>query len=380
MRIVHICLNSYIDNWGYQENLLPEYQRKNGDEVIVIASRNKFHSYLDAAVINAIKKKGTEYFIHGIKIVRIKTSLHISTSFFISHKLSKTLSQLNPDMIFHHGVNPTSMLISVLYKKGHPNIRLFVDNHADYINQSPYKLWNYIYNKVLLRMICFITQAFVNRFFGVTQLRCEYLEKEFLIDRNRIKLLPIGADTDFISNIPFDKLQLRKQYGIPLNHIVIISGGKLSASKGILSLINAFKRYLVINQHASLILFGKFTDKETELMSRDCVNIITKGWCDRVATFELLRLSDVAIWPIHHTTLIEDAVACGLPLILRKTGNTTHLIDKNGIFLEKGDEGEIYNAFKMISNREQLEKFRKSALLIRNKLSYDNIVKIISDD
>ena len=40
MKIVHLCLsNFYIDNFGYQENILPKYNKDDGHEVTIIASR-----------------------------------------------------------------------------------------------------------------------------------------------------------------------------------------------------------------------------------------------------------------------------------------------------------------------------------------------------
>lgn len=49
----------------------------------------------------------------------------------------------------------------------------------------------------------------------------------------------------------------------------------------------------------------------------------------------------MGIWNSQHTTLLEDAIACKLPLILKKYGSTEHLINKNGIFLEKTDKNSI---------------------------------------
>lgn len=42
MRIVHIAPNAPYNNyWGYQENLLPKYQKKLGHEVILIVSNTE---------------------------------------------------------------------------------------------------------------------------------------------------------------------------------------------------------------------------------------------------------------------------------------------------------------------------------------------------
>lgn len=43
MKVLHICLASfYIDNYSYQENLLPIYHKKMGYDVEIIASLFNF--------------------------------------------------------------------------------------------------------------------------------------------------------------------------------------------------------------------------------------------------------------------------------------------------------------------------------------------------
>jgi 1,2-diacylglycerol 3-alpha-glucosyltransferase len=40
MKIVHLCLSAfYVEGFGYQENVIPRYNRKDGHEVVIIASR-----------------------------------------------------------------------------------------------------------------------------------------------------------------------------------------------------------------------------------------------------------------------------------------------------------------------------------------------------
>ena len=68
MKIVHICLGCfYIDNYSYQENMIPKFHKKMGYEVEIIASTLSFNRsgescYVDAGVYT------NEY---GIKVTRL---------------------------------------------------------------------------------------------------------------------------------------------------------------------------------------------------------------------------------------------------------------------------------------------------------------------
>ena len=66
MKIVHICASgSYTDYWSYQDNLLPKYQKKLGNEVVVIATVFKHEKN------RIIKCLPTSYVLDdGVRVIR----------------------------------------------------------------------------------------------------------------------------------------------------------------------------------------------------------------------------------------------------------------------------------------------------------------------
>ena len=66
MRIVHIAPNSpYNDNWGYQDNLLPKYQQKMGNEVTIIVTVKKHE---DGRVVEG--NEGDYLLDDGVRVIR----------------------------------------------------------------------------------------------------------------------------------------------------------------------------------------------------------------------------------------------------------------------------------------------------------------------
>lgn len=380
MKVVHICMIAYLDGWGYQDNLLPEYMSKAGHEVVVISSANHFPSFLKEAEIKRIKSKGDNYYVNNVHLYRIKTKFDTSNYNFYCSGLSKILNDEKPDVIFHHGVNSSSMLIAWNYIRKHYNVKFFIDNHADRINESSRKIWNFIITKIILGTCIKIVDNKVTKYYGVTPGRCEYLESHFGVPEKKISLLPIGGDTDLVDSITSSTTELRAKYGYPIDSKIIVSGGKMGEDKGTVSLLYAFKRLKRNDKTLSLVLFGNFSDAKTEALAKETDGVFVEGWCDRQKTIELLKLSDVACWPIHHTTLIEDAVACATPVVLRKTGNTMHLVDGNGVLIEHGGEEEIFKAFTIILYDGIYADFKKSAEIMKGKFGYHNISKQIIDD
>ena len=164
MKIVHICISAaYIDNWGYQENLLPEYLSKFGTENHVITSNDRLSAHLSQRVKDEIIAKGDSYKIKDVHIHKIRCK-RVTSSMLIPYGLMKALTQIKPDVIFHHGINPTTLPIASKYAKKH-YCKLFVDNHADEINMSKNKLWVLLYYKMLSRIACNVRKKYFTKFY-----------------------------------------------------------------------------------------------------------------------------------------------------------------------------------------------------------------------
>lgn len=375
MKIVHICISApYIDGWGYQENLLPEYLSELGTDNYVICCANIFPEYLGLEQKNSIKARGKRYTNGAIKVVRIMAH-KLTTTFIVPRGLHAALKEIAPDVVFHHGINCTSLVESYRYCRKY-GAKLFVDNHADEYNISKNKVWVLLYHKVLLRCTIRFISDHVALYYGVTNGRCSFMTKYYGLPCERVELLPIGADTNRSDCLP-SKDVLRQKYGYSSSDKIVITGGKMGVGKGTDTLIRVLGRLNDKTDPIKLILFGKFEDGETEKLAERSHFITRYGWCDRQQTLELLKIADVACWPVHHTTLIEDAVSVGTPLILRKTTTTAHLIEKNGFWIDDSLEVIIDRFF---TDKQLRLATVENALQMKKKLSYTVIANRVIND
>jgi len=371
MKFVHIMISSpYIDGWGYQENVLPLYQKKNNDEIVVIASDIFPKQY---------KLKRVPIGCHlenGLRIIRIH-SYRITNMLIISSSLLSILEKEKPNVIFHHNLNCTSLVTAVKYKKRHPECIIVCDNHSDFLNHSKNKLWQLFFYKICIGGSIQLCKKYINKFYGVTPLRCDYLHKMYHIPWDKIDFLPTGADVDEADSI-VSQSELRVKYGFSKENFIIVSGGKMGRNKGTNILINTVAELNTIDHNYKLLLFGRFDDQETYTLAQSHDFIHVEGWCNRKKTLEILKLASVAIWPIHHTSLIEDCIAVKTPIIIRKTRTTEHLIEKNGVFVKNGNMQELYNA--IIKVKKSLSEIRIGCQNMREKISYDIIASKIRKD
>lgn len=372
MKVVHFC-PIYLDNWGYQENILPQYFKTMGHETYVITPDRYPKQYRR---FDGFKKK---YYINGVEIRRINILVYITFTFFITKGLYKNIKELKPDILFHHGIGLNSLLVCGFYKILHPKCALFVDNHTDEINQSQSKIWLLFYSKIVLAIISNLLSPFVIFFYGVSYSRCDYLKSVFRLNCRKIKFLPIGADTLAVEKIKVSDQNVRNKYFIDKNEFIVISGGKIGQEKGTDLLISAVGELINENMRIRLVLFGSFIDDYTKELAAKSSFVTVIGWCDRLTTMQLLRMANVAVWPIHHTTLIEDSIACLTPLIIRKTRTTEHLIKGNGVFITHGSQIELKNAILNIFEIDSSE-LELNCLAIRNEIDYRTIANTIIED
>ena len=357
MKIVHIS-NYYFDKLGYHENLLPRYQQKIGNDVILITSDRSLFPYNQ---IGDHEEKEGRFLIKVLE-----TKGESKQRFVIFKNLYDCLVELKPDYIFHHGVTAPSLLDVAKYKKKNPSVFVAADCHEDLNNSGriyPWKLiyYNFLWSKVWKNLI-----PQIDVIFGVTPARCYFAHLELGIPWDKIRFLPQGADVD------------EAEYWLENKHtrsgnrqITMITGGKWTRNKKLENLLIAMKG-LPIN----LRVFGKIYDNKLLKLIQEQQNVEFLGWLDRKHTFKEIVNSDIAIWISFHTTLMEDAIAAELPVILRYYGSTCHLIRGNGQYLFSGTRKEINFLLRtLLKNLDLIISYRNRAKDIKALLSYYSIAK-----
>lgn len=374
MKIVHCCFGNehYIDTWGYQQNLLPLYCAKSGLETVVLASNDTYPSFVNKDEIEAIKSKGNNYMNGPVRVVRSSSWFHSNIHFQKAKDLKAQLENEKPDIVFFHGSLNLSLLSCVAYKKKHPEVLLYVDNHGDVMNVNSNWLYRFLFFKCFLTVFHKYCQRYVDMYFGVTYGRCRFLNEYLGIKGNKVQLLPIGADVDAAKEIHSSVNELRAKLGFSDTDIILIHGGKLDPRKGTVDLINVYRRLRTTTcPQLRLVIFGKMVDERIRPILGNDVTVF--DWLSRGQTFELFKVANLAVWPIHHTTLIEDCVAAGLPYLIRKTETTQHLINSD-FYLREGNEDELQDRIIEFISKSDKNEYKKSLNDILNSINYYHVV------
>lgn len=359
MKIVHVC-QYYNDGYGYQENLLPRYQQKLGHHISVISSDRA--SYFGKSNISNLVGAGISNDA-GIDVVRLPIKGQFRGRFVWFKNLQDELERQKPDYIFHHGLTAPSLVQCAKYKRKH-SVFLAADNHADLNNSASNRAYGMVYYKFAWAKILKGISNQIDVIFGVSPSRCFFAEKYLGIPQERIRLLPIGADTDTADNIQPERSERK---GL----LVLVTGGKWTKEKKLELLLDA-----VSGLDVQLNIFGRIDDAHLKERVDNQKNVSFMGWQNRENTLRMLKRSDIAIWPGLHTTLIEDAIATKTPLFLRYQGNTSHHIRGNGAYFFSSNPGEIRQLLRFILDYPSaLEAMKVRALEQSRKFSYDQVAR-----
>lgn len=171
MKILHCCLsNFYIDNYGYQENILPKMHKLQGHDVAILASTEIF---VDNAKLGYTKP--SSYITNdGIPITRIpyvKWLPHtIAKKLRIYKGIKNNLQAFNPDIIFIHGSQFVGVLEIIDYLKKRPNVRVYIDNHADFINSASNWISKNVLHKIIYKWATQRIEPYTRKFYGTLPL------------------------------------------------------------------------------------------------------------------------------------------------------------------------------------------------------------------
>lgn len=326
MKIVHIVPNaSYTDYWGYQDNLLPKFQKKLGHDVTVIAT-TRLHK--ENIIVSC---EPTSYVLDdGVKIIRLPYKKYKSktvTGVFSKFEIFEILKEIKPDFVFYHGLVSATVFDVIKYKKKcNPACVIVEDNHLDYnigmarktLKQKAVCLW--------LRMLNRASVKYVDRVYGVTPWRKKYAEDYFKIPPAKTDVLIMGADDEKINFSECDSIRarIRTEHSIGDSDFLIVTGGKIDSKKNIHILMQACAEL----PDVKLLIFGqphKDIKEEFNRLLKNNKNIIYIGWIDSDKVYDYFFAADLAFFPGQHSVLWEQACASKVPCVFEKWEGMEHV-------------------------------------------------------
>ena len=343
MKICHINLIGYSDEMEYHDNILPRKHKELGFDVYRIIHAHgltvngfmkirEYGEYTDRDnILNIVLEDGKP-----TPLLKFRTYIG----------LYENLVKLHPDIIFVHCCQFYNIKDIIRYKKTFPQVKLFVDNHTDYINTPVNSIKRKLFYYFVIGRFARSVAKYADKFWGVTPSRVDYLKKVYKIKSNNLDLLVMPGDNNKIH--PEKREEYRndfcKQFDIKYNDFIVVTGGKIDKRKNFHLLIEAFKG---LPYNCKLLIFGT-PDKEMKPYFNSLpFNVIYTGWVTAEQTYKYFVMADLGVFPGTHSVLWEQAVSSGLPCIFKYWEGMDHVnTNGNARMMDLDDEHEIVTFLK----------------------------------
>lgn len=367
MKITHICLvGGYTEGLNYQENNLIKYQAQDGHEVSLITTD---HCYTEGEW--GLCKTESDYINpDGVHIIRLPFAFplpyNVNRQIGIFKGFGDTLERIKPDVIFVHNLQFQDDRKVAAYKRKHPEVVVYADNHSDFSNSAR----NWFSRNTLYRFwwkpCAKAMEPYVEKFFGVMPSRVDFLQNIYGISADKTDMLFMGADDECVERAADKELhkKIREKYGVRQEDFLIITGGKIDAFKTqTLLLMQAVKE--IKREGLKLLVFGSIEEelKERLLALCDGEKIQYIGWAKGEQSYEYFATADLVVFPGRHSVYWEQVAAQGIPMLCKYWDGTTHVdIGGNVTFLME-DSVEVMKEkiLELLDEPEKYEQMKKSA-------------------
>jgi len=379
MRIVHLCLSCfYIDGYSYQENIIPYFNKKEGHDVLIIASTETYLSQNQLGYTTP-RTYSNEYGIPVIRIEYMNILPHfIMRKLRIHNKIYKLLETFHPDVIMFHGLCGWELITVARYKKKFQKVRVYADSHEDKNNSARGFISRYILHGIYYRMILKAVLPYLEKILYVSLESEEFIRKVYGIPNKYMEFYPLGgyvySDNKYIQK----REEFRKRLNSSSGDIIIIQAGKLDSKKKVLESIRAFSKIKSTSMKLILIgsVDGEISEDFNSLLRKDPrVNYI--GWKKSEELMGYLCAADVYLQPGSQSAIMQNALCLRCPVILDDVLSHQAYINDNGWLINR--KMTLYHILNEIAdNPNQLNIMAEKSLeLARKMLDYRKLARKI---
>jgi len=375
MKILHCCLSCfYIDDYNYQENILPRIHKQNGNDVLIIASTE---TYIDNQRLGYVKPKA--YLTNdNIVIHRIPYKKYFPR--FLMKKIRdyrgtlKIIEAFKPDIIMFHGVPAFELLKIAKYKKEHRNVKLYVDSHEDKNNSGTNFFSKYFFHKLFYRWIVSKSIKFIDKILYLSAESKDFLIDFYKIPERILEFYPLGGIVIDRATKSAQREEIRSLLGISPDDILFCHSGKMDEKKKTIEIIKNFVK--TSNNKFKLIIIGTFTsDVSSNVMPliQSDKRVQFLGWKKSEELLKYIAGSDLYLQPGGQSATMQNALCVGTPVLFENVKSHQFYMRGNAFAINHSDE--MANIFEEINRNPSILKkmSEKSFAFAEEFLDYEKL-------
>lgn len=223
------------------------------------------------------------------------------------------------------------------------------------------------FQEAVLRVVEKIGVRFCDGIFACSPFLCEHYEK-LGVKKEKIIFLPTGIDISIKREVEKENSLIKKEFGLPEGHHIILYFGSLSISSGhrLDLLLSAFKKVLEGLNNVFLVIAGSGEDyyylKEKAKSLRIIQKVKFLGRFSLETAFSLIKVADIIVDPIDKTFSnqakssfrLTEAMYFKKPFISLNSGIRAYF--KYGFLVNNESNGSFAKAIKNVISNEEIKE------------------------
>lgn len=377
LKIVHV--EDYFDpSAGYQINELLYAGKDLKDEIYLVTSTDMtpFHKKVDISLDRKFER------LTGVKIYRLKPVLKISTRLLLKN-FRKTIRQINPDVVFMHGIGDFKDL-QLWGKK--PPYKVIRDCHMSWVaSRNKFRYLYYFFFKYFFASIINRTNKY-EIIFALGKEEYEYLKRLGIKD-DKIDYLPHGYNNSIMYYDESERNDIRKTYKFGEDDIIISYIGKFNDFKRpdlILDIMDKFDKDYIDKKSLKLLFIGPKDPEYMKKFDKKLSNIKNKIHViiDNAKPFSELRkyfsASDICIFPKETTLSSIHAQVCGCQVIMENHKSNRERVVNNDNLFEIDNLEQAAQILRRIIDNEEFKNKQDQVLALKDREYHNQIEKLRS--
>ena len=381
MKIIHFALSCfYIEGYKYQENVIPSIHAREGHTVLMVASCVSFDEQGAPCIVEPSKYHSRD----GFDVIRVPYKKPFTSGLLRRVRLYEGVYDIidgfKPDIMYFHGCSAVELDTIVRYKRTHPEVVLFIDNHADRNNSASSKASLLIQHKLIYRPSLKRALPYTEKLLCPSIECMDFCKEVYGVPEEMLEFYPLGGT--IIPNDQREKIRsdVREKEKESNDAIVFTHSGKMDAKKRTIDIVKAFKS--VENKDFRLWIIGVLMDdvkeKVIEEIKNDC-RISYLGWKNSDELTRYLCASDFYVQPGGQSATMQNAMCCGCAVMLYPHKSHKPYLDGNGFYVSTVEDME--KVFREISKHpEKINPMKNRSFEIASGiLDYNKLANRITD-
>jgi glycosyltransferase involved in cell wall biosynthesis len=387
MRIVHVA-DYFQPKLGYQEYYLAVCQAAAGHDVHVVTSDRymPFPNYsqtVQSLLGPRIVGPATSH-SEGVTVHRLPCAFEFRRNAIWLRGLESTVAGINPDVVSVDGVFAvTPARIASMNRR--LRLPLVFDNHAAVYNTALEPSLRHRLTRVLFRHWALpVVRGEADVLIAIDEGTRAMLVNEMRVDPESVVVIELGADTRAFHPDSRARARWRTQHGFD-GCCVVTFTGKLLPVKGAHLVLEAAARVVEQIDKLRVVIVGngppEYVSRLDDLARQPGLVgrvLFIREFLDRPRLNEVLNGSDLGVWPVEPSNVIQEAIAAGLPIVLpaqnpEGLSNSRYVRNDNGLLYQRGCIEALSAAFRTLAMDSELRRSMslKARELAERELGWD---------